>query len=428
MLYYIYVTRVSYCTTACNSLFFCYSMPTSVFSSPIPDNTSPQPQSASTRTRAALLLFAILPFTSFSAVMTISIDNGPNAVVSEPVVVTDDIIALDEEIVVQFTHPVTDTTAYQSTISCYPSEQLLFAWNGAQELHIIPQTLWDPETTYSLAFPAEQSPSDTGLSQIFHFTTHPYPRVISTSIVNDEMYLAENDTVTVTFDRSIVDFDVSTAIRPFIPTQRTPSESDNTATFRIGAIPEDAVGTHNITIFVRHKSTPHHTFYPTITKNFTTVMPMPHTWPQPIDERLEIAKKATMPRITTGKYIDVNLAAQVTTLFDNGKYVTSFANSPGAAATPTPTGSFTIHNKDPYALSNLLGVYMPYWMAFTENGEYGIHGLVIWPEGHEEMPEGGKESTSSIGRSVSPGCVRHDAKNSEAIYKWTSVGTPVIIY
>ncbi len=387
-----------------------------------------QPRHTPLRTNVALLLFAFLPLSSFSTALTVPIHNPPNSVQPEPLVITDEIIALDEEIIITFTHPITDPSAYQEQVTCFPSETLRFTWITPQELRIIPQTLWDAETTYSLALPLRSAVSPTNLSQIFHFTTHTYPHVIASTIIDHNDYLKEDDTITFTFDRDISAFEFSATIQPSIDVERVPTDNPNAAQFRIGTIPEHIAGSHNVTIFVRHTSAPAQAFYPITTKTFTTVTSTPDVWPTPIDERLTIAKKSTAPRITDTKYIDVNLAAQVTTLFDHGKYITSFANSSGAAATPTPTGTFTIHNKDPYALSNLLGVYMPYWMAFTANGEYGIHGLVIWPEGHEEMPEGGKESTASIGRAVSPGCVRHDAKNSELIYHWASVGTPVVIY
>ncbi len=403
-------------------------MTTSVF--------SPQKHKAKTASSAhtpfsanvALLLFAFFPFSSFSTALTLPVNNAPSATQAEPLIITDNVIALDEEIIITFTHPITNTETYQEQIGCFPLETLRFTWITPQELHIIPQTLWDPETTYSIALPLHPDTSSPQPSHMFRFATRAYPRVITTSITGSDDYLQENDTIIVTFDQEITDFDVSAAIQPSISVENIPTDVKNTAQFRIGSIPEDIAGAHNITIFVRNKSAQPQAFFPIVTKTFTTIMPTPDVWPTQIDERLEIAKKSTIPRITDTKYIDVNLAAQVTTLFDKGKYVTSFANSSGAPTTPTPTGTFTIHNKDPYALSNLLGVYMPYWMAFTANGEYGIHGLVIWPEGHEEMPKGGQESTSSIGRAVSPGCVRHDAKNSEMIYSWASVGTPIIIY
>jgi lipoprotein-anchoring transpeptidase ErfK/SrfK len=156
--------------------------------------------------------------------------------------------------------------------------------------------------------------------------------------------------------------------------------------------------------------------------------PEPHEWPEEFAKRIEIAKRSTEPKIKEGKYIDVNLAAQVTTLFENGLFIASFINSSGAMETPTPIGTFQIHNKNPYALSGMFGVYLPYWMAFTEDGKYGFHDLIVWPEGHKDMPQGGKESERSLGNAVSPGCVRHDAKNSTFIYDWSDVGTPVMIY
>lgn len=377
----------------------------------------------------AFALLAYLPLSSLGAALTISVNNDPLVTAPPtPTVVTDDVIALDEEIVVHFSHPIADPAAYERLVSSFPAETLRFTWNTPQELRIIPQTLWNPQTVYSLALPLNTTQHHADIAQIFRFTTRAYPRVISTSIGGDHNYLRPGDTITVTLDQDAADFDIIAVVRPFVSLERTDSASYNSVAFRVGDIDQDVAGNHTVTVFARYAAAPRHAFYPIATHTFNTVTAMPDSWPKPAPELLERAKKATAPCITVGKYIDVNLAARVTTLFENGKYVTSFINSPGAPDTPTPTGTFRIYNKDPFALSNLLGVYMPYWMAFTENGEYGIHGLVIWPEGHEDMPEGGKESDVSIGRSVSPGCVRHDAAHSELIYKWTDIGTPIVIY
>lgn len=374
----------------------------------------------------AFLSLAIVPLTSVGAGMQFTIDNASMRV-SDPIVMTDSVIALDERIIVSFTESIIDPVAYQKTVGCTPQEDLMFEWRDDNRLlHIIPRSIWQPDAQYSFAFP--MGTDQQGLSQIFRFHTVAYPQILQSNTDDAKKIFSENDEIVLTFDQSIDQYDLQAVIRPHIAT--TQFIDNGTRKLRIVIGSEDGFvgGYHNITVFARHIDQKSDQFYPIAAKSFNTLLPMPDEWPKEFVERLEVAKKTTVPRIKNGKYIDVNLEAQVTTLFENGKYVASFVNSTGAKDTPTPAGAFNIYNKHPYALSGMFGVYLPYWMAFTENGEYGFHDLIVWPEGHKDMPEGGKESITSIGNAVSPGCVRHDAKNSKYIYDWADIGTPVIIY
>lgn len=86
----------------------------------------------------------------------------------------------------------------------------------------------------------------------------------------------------------------------------------------------------------------------------------------------------------------------------------------------TPKGEFKIKNKFPKAWSKVAKLWMPYWMAITNNGRIGLHELPIWPGGK-------REGEDHLGSPVSGGCVRLGVGAAKQIYDWTEVGTKVII-
>ncbi len=370
-----------------------------------------------------------IPLTSAGAGMTIFIDNS-SSVVPDPIFTQESVINLDENINIKFTLPIQDIKHYESVVAVYPKTSLIFAWNDDKTLlTITPKTIWKPQTKYSIAFPHNFHEASTEYSSIFSFETISYPKVVNTNIKDiNNQYINDGDEIVIAFDKNINDFDVHAVVRPILDTQQFYNKNDNTLHVRITNKTKNYRGYHSLTLFAKYKDQDDAQFYPINSLTFNTLLPRPDIYPKEFDDRLEIAKESTEPKIKIGKYIDVNLKAQITTLFEDGKFVANFVDSTGAKNTPTPVGEYKIYNKHPYALSDMFGVYLPYWMAFTSDGLYGFHGLIVWPKGHEDMPQGGKESKKNIGNAVSAGCVRHDAQNSEFLYNWTSIGTKVIIY
>jgi len=370
-----------------------------------------------------------VPLTSAGAGMTIYIDNTSN-IAQTPIFAQEAVIDLDESVDVEFAVPIQNTEHYEASVVVYPQTNMTFIWNEKQTLlTIIPKTTWNPQTEYSIAFPHNSYEATVEQSTIFSFETVAYPTAIDTSLSeSNNRYVDEGDDIVIVFDNDIADFDVHAVTRPILKTEQVYDEQTRTLRVQIKERAQNYKGFHSLTLFAKHKKQQKAQFYPIYSLTFNTLLPKPDNWPKIHVDRLNIAKLSTAPSITDGKYIDVNLDAQITTLFENGEFIANFVSSAGAIDTPTPTGEFEIYNKHPYALSNMFQVYLPYWMAFTADGKYGFHDLVVWPEGHEDMPSGGKESERSIGSAVSPGCVRHDADNSQFIYNWTDVGTQVVIY
>lgn len=117
-----------------------------------------------------------------------------------------------------------------------------------------------------------------------------------------------------------------------------------------------------------------------------------------------------------GRYLEIDLSSQKLFMIDGNELKAQFRVSTGSWDTPTPKGSFFIKNHIRTAWSKKYKLYMPYWMAITEeNGTYegyGIHGLPYWPNGYTE----GK---SHIGQRVSHGCIRLGPGDEKTVYDWT---------
>jgi hypothetical protein len=379
------------------------------------------------RKKAAFFGVFMVPITTLSAGMTIFIDNA-GLDMQKPLVANDVIINLDENIIVNFAEPIHDVQMYEENVEIYPRTQVRFFWgNNGSRLTIVPQSVWKSETEYSLIFPHNTYDQKSELSTFFTFETVAYPSVIHSNSEGTP-HISEDGEIVMAFDRAIDRFDVHAVVRPFLQTEQYYDPNERKLHIKITERSRARDGFHTLTLFAKHVREDDTRFFPITSLSFTATVPEPDNWPEQFDVRMELAKRATAPKITDGKYIDVNLDAQVTTLFEDGDFIANFVASSGAENTPTPKGSFEIYNKHPYALSNMFQVYLPYWMAFSEDGKYGFHDLIVWPEGHEDMPSGGKESIQSIGNAVSPGCVRHDAENSKFIYEWADVGTKVVIY
>ena len=144
-------------------------------------------------------------------------------------------------------------------------------------------------------------------------------------------------------------------------------------------------------------------------------------WEKDYTARLEQAKKFTEAEIREGKYIDINTKSQVMTIFENGELLDAYMISSGKRGMETPSGTYHIANKTPRAWSKEYGLFMPYWQALVPSGKFGIHELPEWPGGY-------KEGQNHLGTPVSHGCVRLGVGPAERVYKWTDIGTTVVVH
>ena len=126
-----------------------------------------------------------------------------------------------------------------------------------------------------------------------------------------------------------------------------------------------------------------------------------------------------IPKFTEGKYIDVSIANQVMTLFEDGIKVNQFLISSGKYGMPTPFGTFSVKRKEENHWSSTYGLWMPYSMNFY--GAYYIHELPYWPWGY-------REGEDHLGMRVSHGCIRLGVGPAEYVFGWSEVGTPIYVH
>ncbi|CAM3416533.1 L,D-transpeptidase [Marinicrinis lubricantis] len=94
-------------------------------------------------------------------------------------------------------------------------------------------------------------------------------------------------------------------------------------------------------------------------------------------------------------------------LYEDGKWVKTYPVGVGTIATATPTGRYTIVNKQ----RNPGGPYGAFWMGLSKP-HYGIHGT---------------NDPSSIGKRVSKGCIRMHNKDVLELSAKVPIGTAVTI-
>jgi len=328
-----------------------------------------------------------------------------------------------EPFTITFAKPV-DKTYYQKHISLTPSTPMKAVINDEHtQITLIPKRGWKVDTKYTVAIPEGRAKN---LMQIqgatFHFTTTDYPHVIDVVPHSNakNIQLDIEDPIVVQFDKSTEGFYIDFQFEPPVPT--TYQNNDRKTQFDL--LPNEplhANTTYTLLIYAKADGADDKNYAPIYTTTFTTMPPKPKTWTETLQDRLKEAKKTTKAQITKGKYIDVNLKTQVMTLFENGISKDTFLISSGKAGMSTPTGTHQIYNKHPRPWSKQYGLYMPYWMAITASGKYGIHELPEWPSGY-------KEGQNHLGIPVSHGCMRLGVGPAKMLYNWAEIGTPVIVH
>ena len=108
------------------------------------------------------------------------------------------------------------------------------------------------------------------------------------------------------------------------------------------------------------------------------------------------------------KWIDVSTSHRKLKLFDGKRLLKVYPIAVGKILSPTPTGVYTIINKQP----NPGGPFGVLWMGLSKP-HYGIHGT---------------NHPSSIGKKVSHGCIRMFNRDVLDLSTKVSIGTKVSIH
>jgi len=138
------------------------------------------------------------------------------------------------------------------------------------------------------------------------------------------------------------------------------------------------------------------------------------------EQNLQSAPLA-VPATGGGKYILVDISEQHMYVYEGDALIYSFVASTGIN-NATRVGTFAVQSKFPNAYGSTWDIWMPNWLGIYWSGglENGIHALPILPNG-AILWEG------YLGRPVSYGCVVLGTYESQLLYEWAEIGTPVEI-
>lgn len=331
-------------------------------------------------------------------------------------------LAPDEAVEVAFSVPVA-TADYAQKVKIAPSAAARLEWKDEGKiLSIAPKATWKFGQRYTISLPEAQAKNFKAVPAArLSFVVEPLPQVVSVTPENGakDVMLGIEDPITVKLDRS--------AEHVFVKFQLDPEEDTayeiNPERTEFKLMPKTPVKdgqSYRLSVFARYRHADDGAYVKIYESSFET-KPAFVEWAKDFSERLEQARRYTKPRITEGKYIDINLETQVMTTFEDGRLLDAHLISSGKRGMNTPEGTFALRNKAPRPWSKRYSLYMPYWMALTADGKYGIHELPEWPGGY-------KEGQNHLGTPVSHGCVRLGVGSAKTVYEWAEVGTPVVIY
>jgi len=143
---------------------------------------------------------------------------------------------------------------------------------------------------------------------------------------------------------------------------------------------------------------------------------LPYVWPR----REGWIRLTGLRRATTGVEVHVDLSRHWITVYKRDDRLFGFRAAIGAAVSPTPPGDYVVTDRVPFARGSYLGSFA-----------FGISGIQPrlppgWSGGNQ-LAIHGTNDPSSIGRSVSAGCVRVSEAALARLRPLLRLGTPVVI-
>jgi lipoprotein-anchoring transpeptidase ErfK/SrfK len=143
---------------------------------------------------------------------------------------------------------------------------------------------------------------------------------------------------------------------------------------------------------------------------------LPYVWPR-TDGWIPLRG---LKRETTGVVVSVDLSQHTVRVYQHGQLRYRVAAATGSAWSPTPTGDYVVTDRVPFGSGSALGSFA-----------FGISGIqprlpAGWSGGNQ-LAIHGTNDPSSIGRSVSAGCVRVSEWSLAHFEPLLQLGTPVLI-
>jgi lipoprotein-anchoring transpeptidase ErfK/SrfK len=131
--------------------------------------------------------------------------------------------------------------------------------------------------------------------------------------------------------------------------------------------------------------------------------------------------QAPAPSYGGSKLILIDISEQHMYVYDGDALVYSFVASTGRN-NYTKVGTFAVQDKIPNAYGSTWDIWMPNWLGiyYAGGSENGIHALPI-------LPNGATLWSGYLGTPISYGCIVLDTYDSQLLYDWADIGTPVKI-
>jgi hypothetical protein len=144
---------------------------------------------------------------------------------------------------------------------------------------------------------------------------------------------------------------------------------------------------------------------------------LPFTWPR----REGWIRLRGLARDATRVRVEVDLSAHMVTVRKFGEVLFRTPGAIGAPSSPTPVGEYFVTDRVPFSAGSALGSFA-----------FGISGIqprlpAGWSGGNQ-LAIHGTNNPSSIGRSVSAGCVRVSESALDRLIPLLGYGTPVIVH
>ncbi|MDD5489795.1 MAG: L,D-transpeptidase [Candidatus Moranbacteria bacterium] len=327
-----------------------------------------------------------------------------------------------EKVAIVFSKKV-DPSSIESGFSISPGAKLKFVWaQDNQELDLKPESYFNPGEKYNIKIKTKEGIFENKENEInLSFQIEDYPKVLKAEPGKENTSISVSSDFKVFFDKPTSDFDINFVIDPFDSFNF--EANDEKTEFRIYSkdklryeteykmrITAKVAGEGNSDslkdIFSGSFQTEKKPYVAPVRSNSAVI---------PEDQVVDQSAK-----ISSGKYIDINLSKQHLSTFENSQRLGTYRISTGKKGMATPTGNFKIMAKRGRAWSNKYKLFMPYFMQFTGAG-HGIHELPEWPGGY-------KEGAAHLGIPVSHGCVRLGVGPAATVYSWSDIGTPVVIH
>ncbi|MCI0553726.1 MAG: L,D-transpeptidase [Anaerolineae bacterium] len=141
------------------------------------------------------------------------------------------------------------------------------------------------------------------------------------------------------------------------------------------------------------------------------------------DTQFSAVSQGSVPVTSYGgsKYILVDISEQHMYVFESDALTYSFVASTGIKNS-TRVGTFQVQTKLPNAYASTWSLWMPNWLGiyYSSGLENGIHALPI-------LSNGATLWAGFLGSPVSYGCVVLGTYESQLLYDWAELGTPVEI-